>query len=69
VRELVAQTSEAFEIQITKGVVSKDHIHLFVSAPPNMSPSEIMRWIKGRTDRKLFEEFPLLKKRYWGRHF
>lgn len=33
------------------------------------SPSEIMRRIKGRTSTKLFEEFPKLKKRYWGRHF
>ena len=28
-----------------------------------------MRGIKGRSSRKLFEEFPTLKKRYWGRHF
>src|SRR5688572_1892115 len=34
-----------------------------------MAPSEIMRRIKGRTSSKLFEEFPNLKKRYWGRHF
>lgn len=34
-----------------------------------MSPSEIMRRIKGRTSAKLFEEFPHIKKRYWGRHF
>ena len=34
-----------------------------------MAPSEIMRKIKGRSARKLFEEFPELKKRYWGKHF
>lgn len=28
-----------------------------------------MRRIKGRTSSKLFEEFPALKKRYWGQHF
>jgi putative transposase len=69
VRELVRQTCEAFEIRILKGVVSKDHVHILVSAPPELSPSEIMRRIKGRTASKLFEEFPMLKKRYWGRHF
>ena len=69
VRELVRQTCEAFEIRIISGVVSKDHVHIFVSAPPNMAPSEIMRRIKGRTSTKLFEEFPNIKKRYWGRHF
>lgn len=69
VRELVRQTCESFEIRIIKGVVSKDHVHIFVSAPPTMAPSEIMRRIKGRTSSKLFEEFPHLRKRFWGRHF
>lgn len=68
-RELIRQTCEAFEIEILKGVVSKDHIHVLVSAPPDMAPSEIMRRIKGRTSTKLFETFPELRKRYWGRHF
>ena len=69
VRDLVRQTCEAFEINILSGVVSKDHVHIVVSVPPNMAPSEIMRRIKGRSARKLFEEFPALKKRYWGKHF
>ena len=69
VKELVCQTCEAFEIKIISGVVSKDHVHMFVSAPPTMAPSEIMRRIKGRTSSKVFEEFPHVKKRYWGRHF
>ena len=68
-RELIRQTCNAFEIEILKGVVSKDHVHLLVSAPPNMAPSEIMRRIKGRSSSKLFESYPDLKKRYWGRHF
>ena len=33
VRGLVRQTCEAFEISIIKGVVSKDHVHILVSAP------------------------------------
>ena len=69
VRDLVRQTCEAFEIRIIKGVVSKDHVHIFVSAPTTMAPSEIMRRIKGGSASKLFEEFPRLRKRYWGRHF
>ncbi len=69
VRELVRQTCEAFEIRILSGVVSKDHVYIVVSAPPNMAPREMMRRIKGRSARKLFEEFPELKRRYWGKHF
>ena len=82
VRELVRQTCEAFEIRILKGVVSLDHVHILISAPPTLAPSEIMRRIsgrawpvallrprKGRSAAKLFEEFPVLRKRYWGQHF
>lgn len=69
VRELIRQTCEAFEIEILRGVVSKDHIHILVSAPPTIAPSEIMRRIKGRSSALVLEEFPHLKKRYWGRHF
>ena len=68
-RALVRETCEAFEIRIISGVVSKDHVHILVSCPPTLAPSEIMRRIKGRTSSKLFEEYSHLKKRYWGRHF
>lgn len=68
-RELTRQICERLEIKILRGVVSKDHVHLLVSSPPDISPSEIMRRIKGWTAQKLFEEYPQLKKRYWGRHF
>ena len=63
VRELIRQMCEAFEIRIVQGVVSQDHVHILVSCPPEMAPSEIMRRIKGRTSSYLFEEFPHLKKR------
>ena len=69
VRELVRQTCARFEIQILRGVVSKDHVHILVSAPPTISPSDIMRRVKGRVSRKIFSKFPHVKKRYWGKHF
>ena len=69
VRELIRQSCDSFEIRILTGAVSADHEHILVSAPPTMAPSEIMRRLKGRSAAKLFEEFPMLKKRYWGRHF
>ena len=67
-RELVRQTCSTFDIEILRGVVSKDHVHILVSAPPTMSPADIMRRVKGRSSTKLLEEFPHLKKRFWGRH-
>ena len=58
IRDLVRQVCERFEIQILRGVVSKDHVHIQVSAPPEIAPTEIMRRIKGKTSSKIFEEFP-----------
>lgn len=37
--------------------------HIFASAHPKMSPSLIVKYIKGITTRKLFIEFPELKNR------
>ena len=69
VRDLIRQTCTIFDIEIIRGVVSKDHVHILVSAPPTLSPSEIMRRIKGRTSMKIFEEYPHIKKKCWGKYF
>ena len=68
VRELIRQICEAEEVLILKGHVSKDHIHILVSAPPKHSPSYLMQKIKGRSSRKMQQEYPHLRKRYWGKH-
>ena len=68
-RDLVVQICNAENVQILKGVVSKDHVHIHVEYPPSMSISEIVKKMKGRTSRLLQQEFPSLGKQYWGRHF
>ena len=67
-RELIRQTCVTNEIEIVKGNIRADHIHMLITYPPKLSVSEIMQKIKGRTSRRLQEEFPELKKRYWGNH-
>lgn len=68
VREVIRQICMSREIKILKGHVSEDHIHVLVSCPPQLSPSKVAQYLKGVSSRKLQEEFPHLKKRYWGRH-
>ena len=51
------------------GVVSQGHVHIMMSCPPMKGPSEFMRRIKARTTNKLLEEFPHLRKKYWGQYF
>jgi putative transposase len=69
IRELIRQICDANDIQIIEGRVSKDHVHLYVSYPPKLAVSEMVRLLKGRTSRRIQDEFPQLGKRYWGKHF
>ena len=66
VRELIRQICQQHDFLIEQGHISKDHVHSLVSAPTPMSASQIMQKIKGRSSRMLQQEFPHLKKRYWG---
>jgi putative transposase len=68
-RDIIRQVCNANDIQIIKGVVSSDHIHLHVSYSPQLAISDIVRRIKGRSARMLLQEYSELKKRYWGGHF
>ena len=42
-----------------------DHIHCFVSAPPKLSVTNIVKYLKGITGRKLFERFPEIRQKLW----
>ena len=44
----------------------EDHVHLVVSCNPNIAPCKIVQLLKGRTSKMIQEEFPYLKKTYWG---
>lgn len=67
-RNLIRQICAENEVEVLKGHVSRDHVHLFVSSPPNLSASALMQKIKGKSSRKLQMEFNHLKKAFWGRH-
>lgn len=67
VRELVAQVAEELSITIENGVVSHDHIHLFANVPPHIKISEFVQKAKGRSSRRIQQEFPELRKTYWGK--
>lgn len=69
VRQIIRQVCAENGVEIISGVLSSDHVHMFVSIPPSLSVSDFMRKVKGRSSHKVQMEFPVLKKRYWGRHF
>ncbi|MBK1720303.1 IS200/IS605 family transposase [Thiocystis violacea] len=69
IRDLIRQVCDQNDIQIIKCRVNKDHVHLYISYPPKLSVSDIVRLCKGRSSRKIQEEFSQLGKIYWGKHF
>lgn len=72
-RDGIRQTCEARDVVIVRGAVSPDHVHMLLSSPPDLSPAKLVQYIKGRSSRKLQDEFPELRKRYgastFGRYF
>ena len=68
VRELVRQICKENDVEIIKGHVSKDHVHLFVSIPPHLAISKLVQSLKGKSSYKLLGENKELSKQFWGRH-
>lgn len=68
VRELIRAIGGQHGVTIMKGQVSKDHVHLCVSIPPQVTISRLLQWLKGKTAYKLLGEYPHLRTTFWGRH-
>lgn len=68
VRDMIRRICREQEVEIIKGHVSKDHVHLFVSIPPQVTISRLVQRLKGKSSHKLMMEFKHLAKTYWGRH-
>ena len=57
VRDLIREICGASDVLIIKGHVSKDHVHLLVSIPPQVTISRLVQRLKGKTAYKLLGEF------------
>jgi putative transposase len=67
-RELIREICKSKDIEIIKGHISRDHVHIFVSVPPHISVSQLVQWLKGKTSRKMMMEYKSLSRMFWGRH-
>lgn len=68
VRELIREICKANDVVIIKGHVSLDHIHLLVSYPPSISVSKLVQYLKGKTSRRMLQDYTELRKAFWGQH-
>ena len=67
-RNLIREICKSNDVEIIKGHVSKDHVHIFVSVPPHISVSQLVKLVKGKTSRKLMMEYKGIGRTFWGRH-
>ncbi len=68
VRDLLRQICKENNVEIIKGHVSKDHIHLFVSVPPHLAISKLVQYLKGKSSYKIMQENKQVSRMFWGRH-
>lgn len=71
-RQELYRTATDHGFRVTALETDRDHVHVFVSAPPRLAPTTIVGILKGRTSRVLRREFPWLaktcgKERLWTR--
>src|SRR3974377_1963960 len=67
-RELVRESAQVQEMCIHAGSINRDHVHILLSIPPQLSASRAVQYLKGRSSHKLLSEFGRLRQRYWGQH-
>ena len=68
-RDLLRKIAMEYDLIIISGKAARDHVHIFLSYRPHQSISRIVRWLKGISSRVLLQEFPHLRRQFWGRHF
>ena len=66
IRTIIRQLCKELGVQIVSGVLSREHVHMFVEIPPHIAVSDFVRRVKGRSSHQVQMEFPDLRKRYWG---
>jgi len=67
-KDLLTQTAVDRGYDVLGLEVMPDHVHIFLSAPPAVSPALIAKVLKGASARHLFTMFPHLRRRLWGGH-
>ena len=55
-----------YDLEVGQIQVLPDHVHLSVTAPPRIAPSEAVAILKSVSTKLLFKRYKWLKKQYWG---
>ena len=61
-RDIIREISAENSLNIIKGNVRSNHVHVLVTAPSHLSPAKIMQYLKGKSSYRLQREFSQLSK-------
>ncbi len=67
--KILRQLCDQKKVEIHEANACKDHIHMLVSIPPNLSVSSFMGYLKGKSSLMIFDRHAYLKYKYGNRHF
>jgi len=66
VRDIIRRVCEDFGVEILKGNIRDNHIHLLLSVPPHHAISKIVQHMKGLSSRRLQQEYEEVRRQYIG---
>jgi putative transposase len=61
-KEIIEQVAKELGVEVLALEIKPDHLHLFVSAYPQLSIPHLVKAFKGKSSHDLREEFPELRK-------
>ena len=67
--QILRKLCEQKGVEIIEAEACPDHIHMLVNIPPNLSVSQFMGYLKGKSSLMIFDRHANLKYKYGSRHF
>jgi putative transposase len=65
-KQVFQRIAEEYDMIIDTLEVVEDHVHVFLEAPPRLSPARIVQILKSISARELFRQYPDLRRKLWG---
>ena len=65
-KQIFSEIAQEYDFEILEQEMAKDHVHIFVSAPPRYSPATIVNILKSISARETFSRYPQLRRRCWS---
>lgn len=65
-KETLRELSHHHDWIVEELETDQDHVHIFLSAPPRYSPSDIVKLIKTWTYTHIYRKYPKIKQYLWG---